>query len=147
MKQSTDSNFPVSKRGMQVEATMFFLPVLFFFPIGISYGFVSDWEPIGTLSICALGGMFAFAGGYLWLTSRRIDFRPSDDPDGEIAEGEGELGDFNPNSWWPLVAGIAATIVAAGLAIGWWMFAIGAVVGIVALIGYAFENSRGIYAH
>lgn len=147
MKQTTDSNFPVSKRGMQVESTLFFLPVLFFFPVATAYGFVSSWEPIGTLTIYGLGGMFAFAGTYLWLTSKRIDFRPSDDPDGDIHENEGEVGDFNPNSWWPLVAGIAATIVSAGLAVGWWLFGIGAVVGVVALVGYAFENNHGIYAH
>ena len=145
--EESPATAPESRRGMADETQVFMIPMFFFFPVGLVYGFVTGWEPIGTVTILCLGGMFAFSGGYLWLTSRRIDFRPSDDPDGEIAEGAGELGHFNPNSWWPLVAGIASTVTFAGLAVGWWMFGIGAVIGIVAVLGYAFENNRGIYSH
>ena len=119
----------------------------FFFPVGIVYGFVSNWEPIGTITICCLGGMFAFIGGYLWLLSRRIDLRPSDREDGDIVEAAGDYGEFEPHSWWPFIAGLAATVLTAGLAIGWWLIGIGAVFSIYAVVGYAFENNRGIRAH
>ncbi len=135
------------KKPMRDEYIIFGALPLFFTPVAIVYALVTDAEPIGTITLLGLAGMFAFFGGYLWLTSRRVDLRPSDVEDGEIAEGQGEFGEFNASSWWPLAAGVAVTIVFAGLAIGWWFFGIGVAFGVIALIGYAFENNRGIYAH
>lgn len=145
---STKVNPNAGKDPMKVERNLFFGPMFFFFAAAAAYGFISKFEPIGTIAILCLGFMFAFVGGYLWLLSRNIDPRPMDNPEGEIAEMVGEYDDhFNPHSWWPLAAGAAVTIVAAGLAVGWWLFGIGAVLGIVTLLGYAFENNRGVYKH
>lgn len=133
---------------LKVERNLFFGPMVFFFIIAIAYAIISSFEPIGSIAFFCLGLMFAFVGGYLWLLARNIDPRPSDNPEGEIAETTGEFDDhFNPYSWWPLFAGIATTIVAAGLAVGWWLFIIGAAIGLITLLGYAFENNRGVYAH
>ncbi|MBM9433255.1 aa3-type cytochrome oxidase subunit IV [Flaviflexus equikiangi] len=135
------------QKALVIETVFFATPGTFFVLVSIAYAFVTDAEPIGTMALVGLAFMFFFVTGYLWLTSRRVDFRASDNEEGEIAEGAGEVGEFNPHSWWPLVAGIAATVVAGGFAVGWWLFGIGIVIGIIAVVGYAFENNRGVYAH
>lgn len=135
------------QKALVVETFFFATPGAFFVLVGIAYAFVTNSEPIGTMAFIGLAFMFFFVTGYLWLTSRRVDFRASDNEEGEIAEAAGEVGEFNPHSWWPLIAGIAATVVAAGFAVGWWMFGLGLVIGIIAVVGYAFENNVGAYAH
>ena len=75
--------------------------------------------------------MSALIAAYLWVTSRRIDPRPEDDPKGEIAQGAGELGMFPPFSWSPLWLGMGCALTFAGLAVGWWLFLIG--LGVTAL--------------
>lgn len=142
-KQTAPKNTP-----MVTERAIWFPPMIFFFIVSTAYALVSDFEPIGTVTIFSLGCMFAFVIVYLTLVARSIDYRPQDNPDGEIADSEGEFDDhFNPHSWWPLWAGLGVSIVAAGFAVGWWMFCIGLVVSFLAMLGYALENSRGPYAH
>ena len=93
------------------------------------------------LLLCSgLGMMIAF---YLWATGRRLPERPEDNPGGEIAEFEGEYGFFSPHSWWPLPLAAAAAVCFLGIAVGWWMFIIGAAFGVVALIGWTFEYFTG----
>jgi hypothetical protein len=89
----------------------------------------------------------AMVGAYLALTARRIDPRPEDDEDGEIAEGAGDQGVYSPWSWWPLVIGAAAAIAFLSLALGWWILYIGLIVGVIGLVGWVFEFSRGQHAH
>ena len=84
--------------------------------------------------------MIAF---YLWATARTPPARPEDDPSGDIAEAEGEYGFFSPHSWWPLPLAAAAAICFLGLAVGWWLFIIGAAFGVVALVGWTFEYFKG----
>ena len=65
----------------------------------------------------------------------------------EIEQGAGDQGVYSPWSWWPLAIGLAAAILFAGLAIGWWLVYVGAVLGALALVGWVFEFSRGQHAH
>lgn len=135
------------KKPMATEYTMLLAGVVFFFPVAIIYYFVADKEPVGVATLMLLGCMFGFAGGYLWLTSRRIDARWEDDEEAEIADGAGLVGEFTPSSWWPLVAGIATTIVVLGPAVSWWITVVGVLVGVVAIGGWVFDGSRGIHKH
>ena len=48
--------------------------------------------------------------------SRRIEPRPEDRPEAEIADGAGEMGFFSPGSYWPI--GIALSAAIAGLGPG-----------------------------
>ena len=43
---------------------------------------------------------------YLGFHAARMEPRPEDRKDGEIADGAGELGFFPPYSWWPLWCGL-----------------------------------------
>ncbi|AZN29067.1 cytochrome c oxidase subunit 4 [Flaviflexus salsibiostraticola] len=142
-----DSKPERERKALVVETLFFATPGAFFVLVALAYAFVTNAEPIGTMALAGLAFMFFFVTGYLWLTSRRVDFRASDDEEGEIHESAGEIGEFSPHSWWPFVAGVAATVVAAGFAVGWWMFGLGLVLGAMAVVGYAFENNRGVYAH
>ncbi|HNA99769.1 MAG TPA: cytochrome c oxidase subunit 4, partial [Marmoricola sp.] len=84
---------------------------------------------------------------YLGFHASRMDARPEDRKDGEIADGAGELGFFPPYSWWPLWCALSLAVMVYGVVIGWWLFIIGAVFGIVALCGFVFEYYRGEHAH
>lgn len=132
---------------MKIEAKLFLYGILFFLPVGLIYGVWSGGESVGTLGIPLVGGLVGMIGGYLALLSRRIDARPEDDPYGEIEQGAGDQGVYSPWSWWPLAIALSAALVFAGLALGWWLVGLGAVFGIVALVGFVFEFSRGQHAH
>ncbi|WP_258723549.1 cytochrome c oxidase subunit 4 [Cellulomonas sp. NS3] len=132
---------------MKLEAKLFLYGILFFVPVGVVYAVWSDGEPVGTLGIPLVGGLVGMIGGYLALLARRIDDRPEDDPLGEIEQGAGDQGVYSPWSWWPLAIALAAALVFAGLAMGWWLVGLGSVLGLVALVGFVFEFSRGQHAH
>ncbi|MFD1507682.1 cytochrome c oxidase subunit 4 [Georgenia yuyongxinii] len=132
---------------MRVEAWLLSAGVVFFVPIGVIYGWASDWEPVGVVSFLLLGGMFALAGGYMWLTARRIDPRPEDNPTADIEDRAGDVGTFSPHSWWPLVMGAGVALAFLGVGVGWWLTGIGAVVALVAVAGQLTEFSRGMHAH
>ncbi|MDM7853612.1 cytochrome c oxidase subunit 4 [Cellulomonas alba] len=132
---------------MKLEVKLFLYGILFFFPVGLIYGVWSHGEPVGTVGIPLVGGLVGMIGAYLALLSRRIDPRPEDDEQGEIAEGQGDQGVYSPWSWWPLVIGAAAAIAFLGLAVGFWLTGIGVALAIIGLVGWVFEFSRGIHAH
>jgi hypothetical protein len=139
---------PQAPRPMRVEVGVFILGPVFFLPIALIYGFVADWEPVGTTALLLLVGLYGIAGGYLWLLSRRLDPRPEDDPLGEIEDNAGEIGVFSPHSWWPLVLGIAVAMAFLGPAVdAWWLTGVGVVVAMIGLVGQLFEFSRGQHAH
>ncbi len=133
---------------MKIETWLFSAGVFFFTPIAIVYGFVTQWkEPLGPVALLLTAALSGLIGLYFFITSRRIDPRPEDDPLGEIAQGAGELGTFAPYSWWPLAAGLASAVLFTGLAVGWWLVYIGVGFGAIALVGWVFEFYRGEHAH
>jgi hypothetical protein len=133
---------------VKVEAWLFMAGVFFFAPIGLGYGFVTDWnEPVGTTALFLTSGLAMLIGFYLIITGRRIDPRPEDDPEAEIADGAGELGDFAPYSWWPLPLAFSAALAFLSLAVGWWILPIAVGLGAVSLVGWVFEFYRGEHAH
>jgi hypothetical protein len=133
---------------VKVEGWLFTSGVLFFMPIGVVYGFVTQWqEPVGVVALFLTAGLSLLIGFYLAVVARRIDARPEDDPVGEIYQGAGELGEFAPYSWWPFPLAAGAALIFAGLAFGWWMVWIGLGVGSLALVGWVFEFYRGEHAH
>ncbi len=132
---------------MRVELKLFAVLAVFFAVVGVIYGIFSDWqEPVGPLGLllgALLGAMIAF---YLWATARKLDERPEDNPSAHIAEQEGEYGFFSPHSWWPLPLALSGAVCFLGLAVGWWLFIIGAMFGVIALIGWTFEYFKGPHA-
>jgi hypothetical protein len=120
----------------------------FFVIMGVIYGFIIHWsEPVGFLGMPALGALVAMLGAYFTVTINKVDAVPEDDKNGEIADGAGDQGTYAPWSWWPLVLGIAAAFAFTALAVGWWVMYFAFIVGIIGLIGWVFEFSRGQHAH
>ena len=66
---------------------------------------------------------------------------------GEVAQGAGELGFFNPRSIWPILVAAGGAAVFAGMAVGVWLFLIG--LGLIAFtsLGLLFEHYRGDFEH
>ena len=101
-------------------------------------------EWIGTVALILSGLLCLMCGGYFWFVSRRIDPRPEDRLDADIAEGAGELGFFSPGSYWPVGIAFAAMVAGLGLAFSeYWLLAIGLIGVLFAVGGLLFEYYIG----
>jgi hypothetical protein len=104
-----------------------------------------DWT--GTTALVMTTLLCTLLGFYLIVVARQIPARPEDRLDAEIVEGAGEQGFFPPYSWWPLYCSLAFSAIVLGIVIGWWLFIIGAAIGLFTLIGWIYEYYRGVHAH
>ncbi len=139
---------PKEPKTLRPEMTLFIFLGFFFAILAVVYASVSDVEPVGTTVFALLVGLSAIIAGYLAVLARRTPPRPSDRLDGEIAETAGEYGTFSPRSWWPLVSGVGAAVAFLGAALAaWWLFALGAIIGILGVAGHVYEFSLGQHAH
>jgi hypothetical protein len=133
---------------MRTESKVFVIPGLFFFVAGTAYGIFNHWsEWVGVTAIYLTGGMFLMVAIYFWMLAHRHGRRAEDRPDAEISEDAGEQGIFAPWSWWPLVCGAAAALAFVALAVDWWIMAPALVLGVIGLVGWVMEFSRGQHAH
>lgn len=71
---------------------------------------------------------------------------PEDVLTADIDDGDPELGEFSPWSWWPLVLAFSAALFMIGLAVGEFLLPIGFAVFVVALVGWVYEYYRGYFA-
>jgi hypothetical protein len=101
-----------------------------------------EWA--GTLFLLLSGVLCVMCGGYFAFVSRRINRRPEDRADSDVAEGAGEVGFFSPASYWPLGLGLSAATAALGVVL-WqaWMVGLGVVLVLAATGGMLFEYYTG----
>ena len=130
---------------MRVEARLFGILCGLFLAFGIVYGFWT-WgdsgrvEVVGTTALVLSGGLALIVGSYFAFVARRIDARPEDRSDADIAEGAGELGFFSPGSYWPVTLAGSAAIAGLGLAfMEWWLVAVGIIAVLFSVGGLLFE--------
>ncbi|MBO3129625.1 cytochrome c oxidase subunit 4 [Dermatophilus congolensis] len=132
---------------MREVSNVFTLMAIFFLPIAVLYTFwtnaTGQIEWTGSVALWLLCIMSLMGTFGLRSASKKLDEDPADNPRADIAEAAGDYGFFSPGSGWPVFLAFGATTVFAGLAIGWWMFIIGVVFSIVALLGWCFEYFRG----
>src|SRR5690348_4835999 len=128
---------------MKVEGLLFAVISAFLLSITVVYWLLSR-DPTGTTALGLSGGLAFIVGYYLLFTARRMEARPEDRPDAEIAEGAGEVGFFAPHSYWPIAAGFAFSLVGMGLIFGTFMLIIGLGAIAVAVVGFTFEFYLGI---
>jgi len=74
-----------------------------------TYGQLGHVEWIGTVALILSFLLCTMCGGFFWFVSRRIDLRPEDRPDAEVADGAGLV--FW--QWWLIIFGLLAVIAAA----------------------------------
>ena len=99
---------------------------------------------VGVAALILSGGLLGIPGGFFWFVSRRIDPRPEDRSDAEIAEAAGDLGFFSPGSYWPVTLAGAATV--SGLALAFsqvWLLLVGFAFLMFAVGGLLFEYYIG----
>ena len=104
-------------------------------------------EWVGAVAIALSGILSAFIGFYLSrVHAGQGGELPEDRVEAEIDDGDAEQGFFSPWSWWPVMLAFSASLVFAGLAVGFWISIIGGGVFVVSMIGWQYEYYRGYFA-
>jgi hypothetical protein len=138
---------------VKTEARLFLTLMAFFWLAAIGYGIWTSLpnsfshghvEPVGVAGLILSGGLVGIPGSFFLFVSRRIDPRPEDRLDAEIAESAGELGFFSPGSYWPVGLAGAASVVGLGLAFAQiWLLIVGILVLLFTIGGLLFEYYGG----
>ena len=141
---------------MRVEARLFEILTAFFLLAAIVYGVLATFfqEPkggiewAGTTALVMTAGLSLIISTFFRFVARRLDTRPEDYGDADIADGAGELGFFSPHSWWPILIAAAFSTAAIGAAL-WlpWLIATGLVFVLAAVCGLVFEYYTGPERH
>jgi len=128
---------------VKVEAAIFGVIALACAIAAVVYGIWAK-EPIGTTALVLSFALTGLIGGFFWFISRRIDARPEDRKDAEIADGAGELGFFSPSSYWPFGLALSAALMGLALAFwyGWLIIIAGAAL-LITIGGLLFEYYVG----
>ena len=143
---------------MKSEARIFLGLTVFFWLAAIGYGIWTSLpngfshgrlEPVGVAALILSGGLVGIPGSFFLFVSRRIDPRPEDRSDAEIAEMAGDLGFFSPGSYWPIAVAAAATLTGVALAFAQiWLLIVGVILILFTVGGLLFEyylgGSRGL---
>ena len=132
---------------MKAEAWIFVICSAFFVLVAPAYWFIA-YDPTGTAALVMTALLCLLVTFYLGFHASRMEPRPEDRKEAEIADGAGELGFFPPYSWWPLWCALALGVIVFGTAMSaWWLVVIGFTVGTVMTCGFVFEYYRGEHAH
>jgi hypothetical protein len=112
--------------------------------------FYSEHDRVEWVGAVAMGlsGVFSFfLAFYLGRThAAQGGEAPADLPDANIDDGDPEMGNFSPWSWWPFALAFALALVFLGFAVGTWVSFIGAPIVIVSVIGWYYEYYRNNFA-
>jgi hypothetical protein len=106
-----------------------------------------EWA--GSLAILLSGGLTGFIAGYLTLAHRKQGGTLVEDlPDSDIDDGDPDIGEFSPWSWWPIVLAFGAGLFVIGLSIGnnFWLAFLALPIVPVAVVGWIYEYYRGHFA-
>jgi len=71
---------------------------------------------------------------------------PEDSDDADIDDGDAELGEFSPWSWWPLVLAASAAIAILSLAVAHFLIPVALGLFVIAIVGWVYEYYRGYFA-
>jgi len=139
---------------MHIEARVFEFLTAFFALASVVYGVLTamyaqggiEWA--GTTALVLTTGLTMIIGTFFRFVARRLDTRPEDYEDAEIADGAGELGFYPPHSWWPVFIALSASITAVGVAL-WlsWLIVAGVCFVLTTVAGLVFEYHTGAEKH
>ena len=112
--------------------------------LGHGTGVGNGTDYVGVIALALSGLLCLMCAGYFWFVSRRIDLRPEDRDEAEIADGAGEIGFFSPGSYWPFGLALAAVTTGVGIVyFYWWLIALGLIAIVSATGGLLFEYYTG----
>lgn len=137
---------------MRANARIFWIIFVFFIFASAFYtiwSLIADHqvEWVGTIALALCGILGAFLGFYMGRSyATQGGELPEDREDGNIDDGDPELGFFSPWSWWPVLLSAGAALVILGLAVGFWIAFIGVAFVLVCLVGWTYEYYRGYHA-
>ena len=139
---------------MRIEARLFEILTGFFVLAAVVYGVLTaifayggiEWA--GTTALVLTAGLSLIIGTFFRFVARRLDTRPEDYGQADIADGAGEVGFFSPHSWWPLLIALSFSTAAVGAAL-WlpWLIFSGVVIVLAAVSGLVFEYYTGPEKH
>jgi Cytochrome c oxidase subunit IV len=132
---------------MRAEAMIFAICTVFFMLVAPAYWLIAG-DPTGTSALVMTALLTLLVTFYLGFHASKMDPRPEDREDAEIADGAGELGFFPPYSWWPMWAGLTLAVIVFAVAMAaWWLVIMGIGLGALALCGWIYEYYTGVHAH
>ncbi len=142
---------------MRTNVGLWWLLTVFFLIVAVGYtawniiahegDIVTRIEWVGTVALlftAFMGALIAFYVGRVH-KAQGGDL-PEDVLTADVDDGDPEVGEFSPWSWWPITLAFAAALGILGLAVGVWMFPIGLAVFVVAIVGWVYEYYRGYFA-
>ena len=140
---------------MRSNIVIFIVLMVYFTVVAVAYtawhmlNYAGEIEWAGSLALIGCGVLFGFIAYYLNLHYKKQGGTLAEDRlDADIDDGDPEIGEFSPWSWWPILLAGAISITLAGLAIGffYWLAFFGAPFIIVTMVGLCYEYYRGHFA-
>lgn len=111
-----------------------------FFGILFTVYWLTSYEPAGTTLLGVGVAACLLIGVYLWLQLRRHGELPEDRAGSEPQDNAGPVVAVPAPSLWPLGLAFGAGTFAAGLVLGAWLAAPGAIVVVMSIIGIALKG-------
>lgn len=139
---------------MKSNIVIFWVLTVYFALLGVVY---TGWnyltharlEWAGSLALLGCAAMGAMWAYYLGLVQKKQGGVLTEDiPDSDIDDGDPELGEFSPWSWWPMMLSASIAVFFLGLCIGFnfWMTFLSVPFILVSIVGWVYEYYRGYFA-
>lgn len=106
-----------------------------------------EWA--GSLAILLSGGLTGFIAAYLSLVQKKQGgVLVEDQLESDIDDGDPEIGEFSPWSWWPIFLAFSIAMVILGLCVGFnfWLAFLSLPLVVVGVVGWVYEYYRGYFA-
>jgi len=139
---------------MKSNVVIFWILTVYFLLLASVYTFWNiaehqrpEW--VGTVAILLSGGLTAFIASYLALVQKKQGGVLIEDlPDSDIDDGDPEIGEFSPWSWWPIILAFSVALVVLGLCVGqeFWLSYLALPLVPIAVVGWVYEYYRGLFA-
>lgn len=106
-----------------------------------------EWA--GSIAILLSGALTSFIAVYLMLVQKKQGGVLTEDLlDSDIDDGDPELGEFSPWSWWPMFLALACALVVLGICVGFnfWLSFFTVPLVAIGIVGWVYEYYRGNFA-
>lgn len=106
-----------------------------------------EWA--GSVALLLSAGLSGFISVFLALAYRKQGGELVEDlPESDVDDGDPEIGEFSPWSWWPLLLAFAVALFVLGLSIGqgFWLTFLALPLVPIGVVGWIYEYYRGHFA-